>query len=137
MDLNNLILFFILTVFGLFFYKYFLLIVNKHYPKLLIDDQLGKPQAFHKDPVPRSGGLAGSISLLIFFSLYYVIFEKLFSNYIFLSLIIFFLGFSEDLKFKIKPKYKTFIYTAPNIYKSYIYIWLFRLRRKYFPIYYI
>ena len=65
MDLNNLILFFILTVFGLFFYKYFLLIVNKHYSKLLIDDQLGKPQAFHEFPTSTAGGIAIFFSFLI------------------------------------------------------------------------
>ena len=43
MDLDNLILFFILISFGLFFYKYFLLILNKYNLKLLIDDELEKP----------------------------------------------------------------------------------------------
>ena len=102
----------LLSIFSLLSF-FVVLIVSKYSDKIgkgiLLDKDFGKPQAFHKDPVPRSGGLAGIISLLIFFSLYYVIFEKLFSNYIFLSLIIFFLGFSEDLKFKIKPKYRLFI----------------------------
>ena len=54
MDLNNLVLFFILISFGLFFYKYFLLILNKYSLKLLIDDDLKKPQAFHEFPVSTS-----------------------------------------------------------------------------------
>ena len=54
MDLNNLILFFILISFGLFFYKYFGLFLNKYNLKLLIDDQLKKPQAFHESPIPIS-----------------------------------------------------------------------------------
>ena len=40
MDLNNLILFFVIIVFGLFFFKYFTLILRKYNPKILIDDQL-------------------------------------------------------------------------------------------------
>ena len=56
MDLNNLILFVVLISFGLFFYKYFLLFLNKYSFQLLIDDQLEKPQAFHEHPISRSGG---------------------------------------------------------------------------------
>ena len=57
MDLNNLILIFFLTGFGLFFYKYFLLILNKYKSKLLIDDQFTKPQAFHESPISTAGGV--------------------------------------------------------------------------------
>ena len=63
MDLNNLILFFVLVVFGIFFYKYFSLVLKKYYPRLLIDDQLAKPQAFHESPISITGGTG------IFFSL--------------------------------------------------------------------
>ena len=68
MDLNNLILFFVLISFGLFFYKYFLLILNKYNSKLLIDNELEKPQAFHEFPVSTSGGIGIFFSFLIFFS---------------------------------------------------------------------
>ena len=57
MNLNNIILIFLLIGIGLFFYKYFLLIINKYGFKLLIDDEFKKPQAFHEFPVTVSGGL--------------------------------------------------------------------------------
>ena len=57
MDLNNLILSFILVSFGFIFYKYFLFVLNKYNSKLLIDDDLKKPQAFHEVPVLAAGGL--------------------------------------------------------------------------------
>ena len=65
MDLNNLILFFVLIGFGIFFYKYFSLILKKYYPELLVDDQLGKPQAFHEIPISITGGAGIFFSLLI------------------------------------------------------------------------
>ena len=51
MDLNNLILFFLLVGFNLFFYKYFLSIIHKYNSKFLIDDQFNKPQAFHESEI--------------------------------------------------------------------------------------
>ena len=42
MDLNNLILFFVLISFGLFIYRYLLLIQNKYNSKLFLDDELEK-----------------------------------------------------------------------------------------------
>ena len=38
---------------------------------ILLDFDFEKPQAFHKELIPRSGGLAGIISLTIF--LFYII----------------------------------------------------------------
>ena len=65
MDLNNLILFFVLISFGLFFYRYFLLIQNKYNSKLFLDDELEKPQAFHESPTPVIGGICIFFSFLI------------------------------------------------------------------------
>ena len=65
MDLNNIILFFLLTVFNLLFYKYFLLILAKFNSKLLIDDQFNKPQAFHDSAISIGGGLGIFVSSLI------------------------------------------------------------------------
>ena len=58
MDINNLILVFFLIGFGILFYKYFLLIINKYNSKLLIDDQFRKTQAFHTSPTPAIAVLA-------------------------------------------------------------------------------
>ena len=57
MELNNLILIFFLSIFGLFFFKYFPLLIKKFNSKLLIDDQFDKPQAFHDFPISISGGV--------------------------------------------------------------------------------
>ena len=65
MDLDNIVLFFILIGFGLFFYKYFILILSKNYPNFLIDDQLNKPQAFHESPISVAGGAGVILSLSI------------------------------------------------------------------------
>ena len=67
MDLNNLVLFFILIGFGLFFYRYFISILKKYNPKLLVDDQLKKPQAFHEVPISVTGGAGIFFSLLIIY----------------------------------------------------------------------
>ena len=69
MSLNNLTLIFILILFSLFFCKYFLLILSKFDPKLLIDDQFNKPQAFHESAVSIAGGA------YLFFSLLTILFD--------------------------------------------------------------
>ncbi len=79
---------------------------NKIGNGILLDQDFNKPQAFHKDSVSRSGGLAGTISLSIFFILYYFLFEKILIDYIALSLSMFLIGFLEDIKFKINPNYR-------------------------------
>ena len=65
MDSNNFILFFFLIGINLFFYKYLLLILNKHNPKLLIDDQFKKPQAFHEFPISIAGGICAGFASVI------------------------------------------------------------------------
>ena len=86
------------------------LMVNKFSPKIgkgaLMDKDFEKPQAFHKEPVARIGGLASVISLIIFFLLYYFLFNQILFDYLFLSIAIFLLGFIEDLKIRISPNYR-------------------------------
>ena len=86
------------------------LMVNKFSPKIgngvLMDRDFEKPQAFHKEPTGRSGGLASIISLTIFFTLYYFLFQQILTEYLILSITLFLLGFSEDIKFKISPNYR-------------------------------
>ena len=104
MDLNNLILIFFLIGFNLFFYKYFLLILNKYDPKLLIDDQFKKPQAFHEHPTSIAGGIGIFLSLLIVY-FYLVFFERVFfSEYLLICTLFFLIGFVDDVKINIKPK---------------------------------
>ena len=69
-----------LSVFSLISFFIFL-IIQKFSDKIgngiLLDQDFIKPQAFHKDPVARSGGLAGIIALLVFFILYYILYQEL------------------------------------------------------------
>ena len=102
MDLNNLILFFVIIVFGLFFFKYFVLILRKHSSKILVDDQLDKPQAFHESPISASGGLGIFLSFLIVF-FYFLFFKNIiFFEYLTFCSLVFFVGFVDDLRINIK-----------------------------------
>ena len=69
----------------------------------LLDKDFDKPQSFHKTSIPRSGGLASFISLIIFFFFNYILFNKIYFDYFFLFSLIFLLGFFDDLKIKINP----------------------------------
>ena len=64
----------------------------------LLDIDFIKPQAFHKYPVSRSGGVGAIICLSIFFSFYYLLYSKILYNYLFISFTMFFIGFLDDLK---------------------------------------
>ena len=72
----------------------------------ILDDDFNKPQSFHSEPVSRSGGLSGIISLTIFFVFYYFIFNEFLFDYFILSFVMFLLGFMEDIKIKINPNYR-------------------------------
>ena len=80
--------------------------LNKIGNGILLDEDFEKPQAFHTELIPRSGGLAAIISLIIFFILYYFLFEKFLYDYFVLSIAFFSLGFFEDMKLKIAPNYR-------------------------------
>ena len=64
--------FFVLITFFIF------LVVSKYSYKIkkgiLLDQDFSKPQAFHQQAVSRSGGIAGIISLNIFFVIHYLIY---------------------------------------------------------------
>ena len=106
MDLNNLILFFTLISFSLFFYKYFVVFLNKYNPKLLVDDQFKKPQSFHETPISISGGTGIFFSFLILNL--YLFFSKEIVYYEYLSFcsLFFILGLSDDLKLNLRPKFR-------------------------------
>ncbi len=82
MDLNNLIIFFVLIIFGLFFYKYFPIFLNKYNLKILIDDELKKPQAFHEFPISTSGGLGIFFSFLILYSYLYLFNHEIYYDFL-------------------------------------------------------
>ena len=106
MDLNNLILIFFVVGLGFLFYKYFLLALNKYNSKLLIDDEMEKPQAFHELPISRSGGIG--IYFLFLISSIYLFFSKqiIYYEYISFCTLFFLLGLLDDLKLDIRPKFR-------------------------------
>ena len=95
-----------LSVFTLITFFIFL-ITNKYshkiYNGILVDKDFLKPQAFHKDAVPRSGGIASFVSLLIFFYIYYLLFTEILYEYIFIGTSLFLIGCLDDIKTKISP----------------------------------
>ena len=70
---------------------------------ILLDQDFDKPQAFHREPIARSGGLAAIISLMFFIAIYYLLFERILNDYLFLSIILFSIGFLEDVRIKTNP----------------------------------
>lgn len=109
MDLNNLILFFVLISFSLFFYKYFLLFLNKYNSKLLVDDQLNKPQAFHVSPVPTSGGIVIFLTFLILCLYLFLSKQIIYYEYLSFCTLFFILGLLDDLKLNIRPKFRLIV----------------------------
>ena len=79
-------------------------ISSKESLSFFLDHDFSKPQAFHGEPIARIGGLASLISLIIFFILYYLIFEKILYDYLFVSLTLFLIGLLDDIKISINPK---------------------------------
>ena len=83
------------------------LIVSKYSHKLnngiILDKDFLKPQAFHREEIARSGGIASIISLFVLFGIFYLLFSKIFYEYIFLCTSLFLVGYLDDIKIKISP----------------------------------
>jgi len=109
MELNNIIFSVLLILFVFLLSKSFLRVFNKAEFQILKDDQFGKPQAFHESSTYRLGGLIIFLSLsCVFFYLF--ISEKYFiTEYISFCTLFFLLGFLDDLKIDIKPKFRLFM----------------------------
>ena len=103
MDLNNLILFFLLTGFNLFFYKYSLSTLYKYNPKFLIDDQFNKPQAFHVTEISIGGGIGIFFSFLIIILDFWLFKNIIFFEYLSICTLFFILGFADDVRININP----------------------------------
>ena len=114
-----------LSIFALISFFIFLLVSKySHLIKdgALLDEDFLKPQAFHDIPITRSGGIAAIISMSFFFYIYYLLYEEVLYDYIFISYSAFIVGFLDDLRIKIKPMSRLiimvfllfiFIYTLP------------------------
>jgi len=95
-----------LSIFTLLTFFIFFLISKYSYKfqnGILMDQDFSKPQAFHQMAISRSGGLAGIISLNIFFIIYFLIYSKIIFEYLFLCNLMFFIGFLDDVRTKISP----------------------------------
>ena len=69
----------------------------------LLDKDFLKPQAFHKKPVARIGGLAIIFLFSLFLLFYFLMFNEFPVDYFIISLLLFILGFLDDLKIRINP----------------------------------
>jgi UDP-N-acetylmuramyl pentapeptide phosphotransferase/UDP-N-acetylglucosamine-1-phosphate transferase len=95
-----------LSIFSLISFFIFLFISKfSHNIKkgILLDQDFLKPQAFHQNAVSRSGGVAGIISLNIFFVIYYLLYSEILYEYFFISSLLFLVGFLDDIKIKTQP----------------------------------
>ncbi len=85
---------------------------NKLFNGALLDSDFSKPQAFHISPIARCGGLATIILLMNFIFMYYLLFEKLFLEYLVVCIFLFALGFIDDLKIKVNPNIRLILMIA-------------------------
>ena len=106
MELSNIVFAFLLIFFGFFFSKYFLLIIKKNKFDLLEDNNFKKPQAFHENPTYRLGGLIIFTSLFFVFLYLFIGKNIFFIEYISFCSLFFLLGFIDDLKINIAPKFR-------------------------------
>ena len=105
----------LLSIFSfLSFFTFFIIqkLSHKIFSGLLFDNDFDKPQAFHKDNIPRSGGLACIISFLIFVFLNNLLFSTLYLDYLVLGIGIFLIGFLDDIKIRFSPKVRLALMTT-------------------------
>ena len=76
--------------------------INKKF-QVFLDKDFRKPQAFHKNSTPRTGGLALFVALIIFFLTFNYIFKFNNYDYIFFFFFFFIIGFLDDIKITLQP----------------------------------
>ena len=100
LNLNFYIIFFLIS----FFSTYLITKYSKFFfSGALLDRDFLKPQAFHKEPVARIGGLIILFLFSLFLLFYFLLFDTFLKDYFIISLLLFSLGFIDDLKVKINP----------------------------------
>jgi UDP-N-acetylmuramyl pentapeptide phosphotransferase/UDP-N-acetylglucosamine-1-phosphate transferase len=75
----------------------------------LLDNDFLKPQAFHKEPAARIGGLLILFLFVFFLLIYFYQSGILLKDYFTISLLLFFIGFLDDLKIRINPVIRLFL----------------------------
>ena len=82
---------------------------------IFLDKDFLKPQAFHKKPVPRIGGIASIFSIIVLILSLNFIFNIYYYEYLFFSILFFFLGFLDDIKVSLKPFIRLILMIAAMI----------------------
>ena len=101
--------FFLFFLFSIIFSYSIVRISKKIFKGQLLDRDFSKPQAFHKQAIPRIGGGIFFILLLLFIFVYNKIFNIFLTDYLVLTSFFFILGFLDDLKIKINPNSRLII----------------------------
>lgn len=109
---NDTLIFNFFSIYSLI--SFFTILLTVKYSKFLIsgsllDKDFVKPQAFHKEPTARAGGLALIFLFCIFITSYYFIFNIFLIDYLLISLLLFSLGFLDDAKIYINPNVRLII----------------------------
>ena len=99
-NLNFFIIFSLISFFSTFFITKY---SQKFFSGSLLDKDFLKPQAFHKKATGRVGGIAILFLFCLFILSYFFIFDIFLIDYFTISLLLFFLGFLDDVKIKISP----------------------------------
>ena len=101
-----------LSIFTLITFLVFLMFSKYSYKikkGVRLDEDFSKPQAFHRYAISRGGGVAGIISLNIFFLIYFLLYSNPLYEYIFICNVMFLVGFLDDIKIKISPSKRLLI----------------------------
>jgi len=99
--INDYLLLGIIILFSIAFILFLIENSKKKFLNNLLDCEFAKAQSFHKNPVPRIGGIF--IFFFISFSLLFFKNSELLRNIFYLIIPIFFFSILEDFKIKIKP----------------------------------
>ncbi len=78
-------------------------ISRSFFSESLLDIDFNKPQAFHKDSIPRCGGLSSIILLIIFSIMNFIFFQSILIDYMVIGILLFTVGFLDDIKTNISP----------------------------------
>jgi len=97
----NLTYFIIFSLISFFITFFIAKYANFFFSGHLLDKDFLKPQAFHEEPTARIGGLTILFLFLLFIAFYFFVFGIFLKDYFTVTLLLFFLGFLDDLKIKI------------------------------------
>ena len=102
--------FFVIFSFISFLITFFISRYSKSFlHRFLLDKDFSKPQAFHQEATARIGGVI-IFSLFNLFTIFYFLkFQIFLKEYFVITLLLFFLGFLDDLRIKINPNIRLFL----------------------------